>query len=277
MAIGKVGATYLQQVSGVAREKRREAFDLFQNDLLESMEQELEKPKEKDDSSVMPKQTAEEKSDEAQLPTLGDVGDKFARYQYQPKYIQEMSQEEWENLLDRTDVGIEEGKEVSRMHKEEAEKKAKVQDTEEESIWKKAEKIEEEKEELVSRTSLRDFLEHPKKFVPYGELADENGIVEYKGVIFQCDYEAGALCLGDVSNEKNVLTIPLEKGGCLKVNRDNLGDLSRAIGMFSPADVNRIMRAIAQDAKVRQMEQEIEEDKASVGKSAEEHLDEKNS
>ena len=43
------------------------------------------------------------------------------------------------------------------------------------------------------------------------------------------------------------------------MNRDNLGDLARAIGMFSPEDVERILRAIARDNKAREMEMEIED------------------
>ena len=72
------------------------------------------------------------------------------------------------------------------------------------------------------------FEKEQKAKAPYSELA-ENGTIQYKGVVFVCDDENQALCLGDVSDEKNVLRIPLEEGGCLKVNRANIGDLSRAI------------------------------------------------
>ena len=94
---------------------------------------------------------------------------------------------------------------------------------------------------------------------PYSILADENGQISYNGVMFQCDFEKNRLCLGDVSNPDNCLNIPLEKGGCLLVNRDNIDGLIQAIGMFSPGDVNRIMRAIAQDAKLQQVKYEIED------------------
>lgn len=95
---------------------------------------------------------------------------------------------------------------------------------------------------------------------PYSALADGNGEITYNGVIFQCDYENNRLCLGDVSNPDNCLNIPLEKGGSLVVNRDNIDGLVKAIGMFSPADVRRIMQALAQDAKVRQTELQIEDE-----------------
>ena len=47
-------------------------------------------------------------------------------------------------------------------------------------------------------------------------------------------------------------------------NRDNIGDLAKAIGMFSPEDVNRIMRAIAQDAKLKQTQMQIEDESSGV-------------
>ncbi len=55
--------------------------------------------------------------------------------------------------------------------------------------------------------------------VPYEYLA-KDGVITYKGVIFTCNSDWNAICLGDMSNRKNVLTIPLSEGGCLMVNRD---------------------------------------------------------
>lgn len=40
------------------------------------------------------------------------------------------------------------------------------------------------------------------------------------------------------------------------MNRANIGDLSACVEMFSPEDLNLILRAIAQDTKVQQMQQE---------------------
>lgn len=99
--------------------------------------------------------------------------------------------------------------------------------------------------------------------VPYGYLA-KDGLIEYHGVIFVCDEKTNSICLGDVGDKKNTLVIPLAEGGCLKVNRDQLGDLQSAIGMFSPEDVNRILRAIAQDKKAREMRQELEDEEADA-------------
>lgn len=109
---------------------------------------------------------------------------------------------------------------------------------------------------------LKQLRQAPK--VPYEHLAVD-GVINYNGVCFVCDAESNSICLGDMSDKKNVLTIALSGGGHLKVHRDNLGDLSRAVGMFSPEDLNLIMRAIAQDTKIQSMKKEIEDTEASVG------------
>lgn len=130
--------------------------------------------------------------------------------------------------------------------------------------WMKNEDMAKFKDTLLS-TMGRD----PDKKAPYSQLA-KDGVIEYNGVVFVCDYEHNALCLGDVSNPKNVLYIPLANGGTLQVNRDNIGDLSRAIGMFSPEDVNRILRAISQDAQCQKYLLEIDEAKNSIGEAEKE-------
>lgn len=95
--------------------------------------------------------------------------------------------------------------------------------------------------------------------VPYSYLADESGNITYNGVVFNCNNEKQAICLGDVSNMDNVLTISLSGGGCLMVNRDNIGSLAKAIGMFSPEDMGIIMRAIAQDNQLKGNLKELED------------------
>ena len=113
----------------------------------------------------------------------------------------------------------------------------------------------------------------PDKSVPYSNMAN-NGLIEYKGVVFVCDYEKNTLCLGDMTNPDNVLSIPLSGGGVLKVNIDSVYELARAIGMFSPEDVNRIMRALAEDAHCSRKLNEIEDMKTAVGKEKEENQQE---
>lgn len=95
--------------------------------------------------------------------------------------------------------------------------------------------------------------------VPYGYLAN-NGMITYQGVTFVCDAENNRLLLGDCSNPDNCINVPLSGGGNLVFNRNNIGSLSQAIGMFSPEDVSRIMKAIAEDAKSKQIQNEIDED-----------------
>lgn len=114
----------------------------------------------------------------------------------------------------------------------------------------------------AGKDPLKELRQPPK--VPYGHLAEE-GTITYNGVVFVCDERTNSICLGDMTDEKNVLTIGLSGGGSLKVNRNSLGSLSKAIGMFSPEDVNRIMRAIAQDTKIQSMKKEIDDLEADVG------------
>lgn len=106
---------------------------------------------------------------------------------------------------------------------------------------------------------------------PYEAYADGNTIT-YNGVVFSCDKEKNAICLGDMSNKGDVLTIPLEGGGSLMVNRNSIGMLAGAMSMFSPEDANRIMRAIADDKKAQETQKEIEDDKNSLGDDADEKV-----
>ncbi len=77
--------------------------------------------------------------------------------------------------------------------------------------------------------------------------------------------EHNQICLGDVSDSRKCLRIALSGGGSLAVNRDNLGELSQAISMFSPEDINRIMSAIAQDKKAQEIQMEKDEMETGVG------------
>lgn len=111
---------------------------------------------------------------------------------------------------------------------------------------------------LINGNFMEQKIETERK-APYSYLADENGMIQYRGVTFYCDDEKQSINLGDVSKEEEVLRIPLEDGGCLNVNRENLGELSRAITMFSPGDIKRILSAIARDAQCTRKMNEIED------------------
>ena len=164
---------------------------------------------------------------------------------------EEMSLKEWEALLKKVDTAIEDFKEST---KEEIE-----------ILKEEREQMEQENDEELEALRVKSLLMDRINGIdgaPYSYLADESGIIEYKGVVFVCDNENKQLCLGDMSNPDNVLNIPLSKGGTLRVNRDNLGELASAISMFSAEDINLIMRAIAQDNKAQEMLNEIEDEKA---------------
>lgn len=113
-------------------------------------------------------------------------------------------------------------------------------------------------------------IPHKGAGAPYSYLANEQGVVEYNDVVFTLNQEKKWLCLGDMTNLDDVIRIPLTEGGCLMVNRDNIDQLGHAIGMFSPEDINRILRALKLDAKVQEMEKEIEEMEDGIGKSSSE-------
>lgn len=126
---------------------------------------------------------------------------------------------------------------------------------------------ESELQELQERQNMQKSAGEKK--APYQFLADEGGIINYKGVIFSCNQSENRLELGDVSNPKKCINIPLSKGGSLLVNRENIDQLGHAIGMFSPEDVKLILRALSLDAKVRGDKEQAEEEKLEIGKEKE--------
>lgn len=130
--------------------------------------------------------------------------------------------------------------------------------------------IEDSVEDFISEEAIQklttETLVGERGKAPYSILDnDKDGIIEYKGVIFTTDEKTNSICLGDVTTDpNNVLTVQLSGGGYLKVNLDNLDSLSKAIGMFSPEDQNRIMRAIAQHNRLKQIEQQIEDETSGL-------------
>ena len=113
-------------------------------------------------------------------------------------------------------------------------------------------------ESIQQKQEEQELLKNNKN--EYFALGDGSSIV-YNGVCFNCNQEDNSICLGDMSDPSKVITIPLSGGGTLKVNRGNISDLGRAIGMFSPEDIGNILRAIAQDRKAQETEMEIEDNK----------------
>lgn len=100
---------------------------------------------------------------------------------------------------------------------------------------------------------------------PYGYLA-ENGVIVYNGVVFVCDPRTNSICLGDMNDPNEVLRISLPSGGSLRVNVNNFGDISKAAGMFSPEDLNAILRAVSQYNHCTKKLYEIEQEENEVMK-----------
>ncbi len=163
----------------------------------------------------------------------------------------EFSEEEWERMLEKIDEIIDEFKEELRQRIQKQDDKMQTEQTQDTDIAK------------PRGSSFLARLARTHR-APYSYLADESGQIVYNGVTFYCDDKKQQICLGDMTDTKNVLNIPLSKGGCLRVNRNNLGDLAKAIGMFSPEDVERILRAIANDNRAKQMQFEIEQEKMKL-------------
>lgn len=166
----------------------------------------------------------------------------------------------WNKLMEQLDTNLELVKEEQEIHAAEMDEQKEAQKLFRE-MTQKAKQDDEVQNHLVEKR--REFDK-----VPYGYLA-KDGVIVYNGVTFLCDETSNSITLGDVSDAKNVINIPLSGGGCLKVNRDSVSGLSKAIGMFSPEDVKRILQAIATDAKLQKMKEELEEDKESIGDSTE--------
>lgn len=97
----------------------------------------------------------------------------------------------------------------------------------------------------------------------YFRLADEMGILNYRGTKFTCDYKSNALKLGDCSDLKNCIRIALTGGGSLVVNKDSIDGLINAISMFSPEDVESILRALQKERMKQKALNEKEEKIAS--------------
>lgn len=160
---------------------------------------------------------------------------------------EEFSEKEWGKLLRELDGALDEIKKSVEEQAKEAVRQAE----------------ERKKNEAARQEKLMEKLRTDNK-APYSWLADDNNCIIYNGVTFFCDSETRSINLGDVSNRDNVLSIPLSGGGTLNVNRDNIEDLAKAIDMFSPEDVKRILQAIATDAQCKKKLLEIEEEKLKI-------------
>lgn len=174
---------------------------------------------------------------------------------------------EWDKLIARIDKNIEAIREEQEKRKEALEKEALEEKITGNTYFMSILDVNGVKRNLYMEKINGTY----KPSFPYAAYADGDTIT-YNGVVFTCDSEKNAICLGDMSNRGNVLTIPLEGGGSLMVNRDSIGMLAGAMSMFSPEDANRIMRAISEDKKAQETQKEIEDDKNSLGDDADEKV-----
>ncbi|MCR5557757.1 MAG: hypothetical protein K6F75_09400 [Butyrivibrio sp.] len=115
--------------------------------------------------------------------------------------------------------------------------------------------------EETSKSFGSHLSEASEQKCPYSIRA-KDGIISYNGVNFVCDYQQNAITLGNMYEKEKVLKIYLPSGGALHVNVDNIDQLSKAAGMFTPEDLNAIMRAIHEYNHCTRKRYEIEEEKS---------------
>lgn len=163
---------------------------------------------------------------------------------------------EWNRLLDNFDSLQEE---ILQGMRERHEIQNEKQEREE-----ALRKLFEEREWLEEVRTKPHNVERKEKENAYFSLADESGKIVYNGVTFFCDKKTNTLTLGDCRLPENCLRIPLEEGGSLLVNRNNLEDLLKAITMFSPEDQRRILEAIQKERMVDSTLNELEIQKNDI-------------
>ncbi len=128
-----------------------------------------------------------------------------------------------------------------------------------------------EKYEKMQKQRQQDIA---KSFRQVEEIARESGdgktgMATYKGVPIVFDFEHSVMTVGDMSSGDIINVGKLSNGYAFSFNRDNIDDISKILDLFSPEDINKIMAAITTDNIAKSMEQEIEDEKAKIGKTAE--------
>ena len=200
---------------------------------------------------------------------FSEKSEMFSVSDAQTKPDKSMNDKEWDDYLNKIDNVLDFYKQITV---EDGKKNLETADKEREenrAVWLEdisklmqmgqtfvAEKI--NNENIQEKQKEQELLKNNKN--EYFALGDGADII-YKGVCFVCNEEDNSISLGDMSDPSKVITIPLLGGGTLKVNRDNISELGRAIGMFSPEDIGNILRAIAQDRKAQETKMEIEDNK----------------
>ena len=187
----------------------------------------------------------------------------------QMKPDKSMNEEEWKDYLEKLDNVLEVYKQIAVEHGKENLEKADREREENRAAWLEdifklmqmgqsfvAQQINDKS--VQEKQKEQELLRNNKN--EYFALADGDTIL-YNGVSFVCNEDNNSICLGDMTEPSKVIKIPLAGGGTLCVNRDNIGELGKALSMFSPEDIGNILRAIEQDRKVQETLVKIEEDK----------------
>ena len=67
----------------------------------------------------------------------------------------------------------------------------------------------------ITENLYKEALPEKNQGAPYSYLANEDGVIEYNGVIFTLDNERKWLCLGniDLNHMDQVIRVPLSAGG----------------------------------------------------------------
>ena len=233
MEIGVLSARdyQMEQKSSVTR-KQAMKYDNFVNSLSKCEEQSQANPMEM--LSQM-KEELGEKIKNGELEEKIEIG--AGAY----------TNKEWDNMLRKFDKA-----------------EAQIREEIEEEIEEREEELSDAEIAELIGNRVTDPLHKSEGKYPYAYLA-EDGFINYNGVTFVCDDTRNALLLGDCSDMKNCIRVNLENGGSLIVNRENLGELSSAITMFSPEDIRRILCAIADDKKIQSTQKEIDDAKNCIG------------
>ena len=123
------------------------------------------------------------------------------------------TEDEWKKIIQKMDEYLTEVKQEQKERFEKRDKEKEIQ-----QFYEKMKMAEQYKKPQAEKLTIQKHLDG-EDIAPYSYLA-EDGVITYNGVSFFCDYENNAITLGDMSDEKNVITVQLENGGCLKVKSD---------------------------------------------------------
>ncbi len=107
-----------------------------------------------------------------------------------------------------------------------------------------------------SKASVRPVPDLTNQPCEYFAFANEQNEIHHKNVVFHCNRDKNFISLGDCSDSSAYITVSLEKGGFLRVNRRNLADLSYAISLFSAKDIGLIGTTVSRHLNLQKISEE---------------------